>query len=182
MFQLRGGAALSEFRLKKLLLAVQAQVPEVSKITTVFEHFVDLHTALDSDKQAVLGQLLRYGSRAGAADEGQPAGTLLLVVPRPGTISPWSSKATDIAHNCGLAEIRRIERGTAYYFASVDGAALGDHQLSLLRPLIHDRMVEQVMDSLEDADALFMQAEPAPMITVDILGGRAALACANDHC
>lgn len=180
MFQLRGGAALSEFRLQKLLLAAQAQVPEVSKITTVFEHFVDLHTTLDSEKQAVLAQLLRYGDKADTVDGGQSVGALLLVVPRRGTISPWSSKATDIAHNCGLSEIHRIERGTAYYFSGANDAALSDHQLSLLKPLIHDRMVEQVMDSLDDAEALFMQAEPAPMATVDILGGgRDALVRAN---
>jgi len=111
---------------------------------------------------------------------GSRVGALLLVVPRPGTISPWSSKATDIAHNCGLSEIHRIERGTAYYFSEAGGATLGEHQLSLLKPLIHDRMVEQVMDNLDDAEALFMQTEPAPMTMVDILGGgRDALARAN---
>ena len=179
MFQVRGGAALSEFRLKKLLTAAQSRVPEVARIDTVFVHFVDVDSALSTEKHVILERLLAYGSAA--ENEGRFSDAdLLLVVPRPGTISPWSSKATDIAHNCGLGEIHRIERGTAYHFVAADGAMLNDHQLALLKPLIHDRMVEQVMDSLDDADALFAQAEPTPMTTVDILGGgREALVRAN---
>ncbi len=179
MFQLRGGTALSAFRLKKLLSAAQVLVPQVARIDTVFEHFVDLDAALSAEKQAILVRLLQYGTVAENTASSSGA-ALLLVVPRPGTISPWSSKSTDIAHNCGLSEIHRIERGTAYWFASTDGSTLVDHQLALLKPLIHDRMVEQVMDSHNDADALFVQAEPAPMTTVDILGGgHDALARAN---
>ena len=179
MFQLRGTAALSEFRLNKLLVAAQLQVPELASVDTVFVHFVDLHVALSTEKKSVLERLLQYGSASaisGVSDE-----TLsLLVVPRPGTISPWSSKATDIAHNCGLSEIRRIERGVVYSFVAVDGVALNDHQLAKIKPLIHDRMVEQVMNSFDDVDALFVQAEPTPMTTVDIMGGGSdALARAN---
>ncbi|HEC17913.1 MAG TPA: phosphoribosylformylglycinamidine synthase [Gammaproteobacteria bacterium] len=178
MFQLRGGAALSAFRLNKLLAAAQAKVPEVAQIYTAFEHFVDTDLALDGEKRAVLQRLLQYGEQT--TDDTLPRGSLLLVIPRAGTISPWSSKATDIAHNCGLGEIKRIERGTAYWFASANGDPLSDHQLSLLKPLIHDRMVEQVLDNPDDAELLFMQAEPAPMTTVDILGGgREALVQAN---
>ena len=181
MFQLRGGTALSEFRLKKLLTAAQRQVPELASVDTAFVHFVDLHFTLSAEQHAVLERLLQYGSGSmPSSGEVRKEALSLLVVPRPGTISPWSSKATDIAHNCGLNEIRRIERGVAYVFATADGAALTDHQLALIKPLIHDRMVEQVIDSIEDADALFVQAEPAPLSTVDILsGGRDALTRAN---
>lgn len=183
MLQLRGAAALSEFRLQKLLTAAQLQVPELASIDTAFVHFVDLHAALGNEQQQVLERLLQYGSASAApAADIQDQAFSLLVVPRPGTISPWSSKATDIAHNCGLSEIRRIERGITYSLATATGEALTDRQLTLIKPLIHDRMVEQVLDSLEDADALFAQAEPAPMSTVDILdGGREALVRANQE-
>jgi len=184
MLQLRGAAGLSEFRLKKLLNAAQRHVPELVTINAVFVHFVDIDVALDEKQHSVLERLLQYGECAARTENTTDTHTgtalSLLVVPRPGTISPWSSKATDIARNCGLAEVRRIERGVAYSFSAADGAALSDHQLALLKPLIHDRMVEQVMDSFDEADALFVQAEPAPMGTVDILeGGRDALARAN---
>jgi phosphoribosylformylglycinamidine synthase len=177
MLQLRGSAALSDFRLNKLLATVRETVPSVARIATAYVHFVDLESSLNREEAAVLERLLRYGP----AQETTPVdGQLLLVVPRPGTISPWSSKATDIARNCGLGEIRRIERGIIYTFRTESGAPLSDHELALIKPLIHDRMTERVMESLDEAEALFLQAEPAPLATVDILGGgREALARAN---
>jgi phosphoribosylformylglycinamidine synthase len=180
MLQLRGGAALSEFRLNKLVAEAREQVPELEGITTGFVHFVDFDNQLSSEEHAVLEQLLRYGSSTAKTDPDTAPGQFLLVVPRPGTISPWSSKATDIAHNCGLNKVQRIERGIGYHFVAARGVSLTDHQLALLKPLIHDRMTESVMDSVEDAEALFGLAEPAPMTTVDILGGgREALLQAN---
>ena len=177
MLQLRGGAALSDFRLNKLLALAREQVPELAHISTEFVHFVDLDVRLDDSELQVLERLLKYGS---AIQPSPGEGQLLLVVPRPGTISPWSSKATDIAHNCGLADIHRIERGIAYRFQAANVGTLTDHQLALIKPLIHDRMIEWVLDSLDDAEALFGEAEPAPMKTVDILGGgREALVIAN---
>lgn len=178
MLQLRGAAALSSFRLNKLLASARRAVPRLAAIGTEYVHFVDLEFALDHDHRRVLERLLRYGPRddVPSAAEGQ----VLLVVPRLGTISPWSSKATDIAHNCGLSEVRRIERGVLYRFASADGRLLTDHELTLLRPLIHDRMTERVLDDLDEAEGLFLQAEPAPLRSVDLLGkGRAALEQAN---
>ncbi|HFE32553.1 MAG TPA: phosphoribosylformylglycinamidine synthase, partial [Gammaproteobacteria bacterium] len=178
MLQLRGAAALSPFRVNKLLATARQAVPRLAAISSEYIHFVDLECALDGDGHRVLEQLLRYGP----SDDAQMpvAGQILLVVPRLGTISPWSSKATDIAHNCGLAEVRRIERGVLYHFASGDGQPLTDHELAALRPLIHDRMTERVLDSLDEAEGLFLQAEPAPLQTVDLLGkGRAALVLAN---
>ncbi len=178
MLQLRGAAALSSFRLNKLLASARRAVPRLAAIGTEYVHFVDLEFALDHDHRRVLERLLRYGPRddVPSAAEGQ----VLLVVPRLGTISPWSSKATDIAHNCGLSEIRRIERGVLYRFASADGRPLTDHELALLWPLIHDRMTERVLDDLDEAEGLFLQAEPAPLRSVDLLGkGRAALEQAN---
>ncbi len=177
MLQLRGNPALSPFRLKKLTLTIQAKVHGVSHVYTEFVHFSDLEQRLSSDEQALLGRLLDYGPTLEAQ---QPEGELLLVLPRPGTISPWSSKATDIAHNCGLSSIRRLERGIAYYIKKADASELTDAELNTILPLIHDRMIEAVFLSLDEAEGLFQHDEPRPLRSVDILcGGRDALVVAN---
>ncbi len=186
MLQLRGGAALSPFRVDKLLANARQKIACLATITAEFIHFTDLDCSLDAAGRRVLEQLLCYGPTrerlSDTANDGQ--GKMLLVVPRLGTLSPWSSKATDIAHNCGLSEVRRIERGVIYHFQGADGVSLTDSELASLRPLIHDRMTERVLDSLDEAEDLFLQAEPAPLRTVDVLcaengKGRMALEQAN---
>jgi phosphoribosylformylglycinamidine synthase len=111
MLILRGAPALSDFRRQRLLESLQTVCPALSHLYAEYVHFADCDGELSQRQRAVLDALLQYGPRQAAeAVEGE----LLLVVPRPGTISPWSSKATDIAHNTGLAVINRIERGVAY--------------------------------------------------------------------
>ncbi len=176
MLRLRGASVLSGFRLQKVLSAVQAEVPSVSYLHAEYMHFADLELHLDKDEQMLLERLLDYSSFLPQPPQGQ----LLLVVPRLGTVSPWASKATDIAHNCGLEKIRRLERGIAWYFVVADGAMLDGRQLAAIKPLIHDRMTETVLNTLDEAEGLFLQREPAPLVTVDILaGGRTALEAAN---
>ncbi|MCV5223300.1 hypothetical protein OFC57_30780, partial [Escherichia coli] len=97
--------------------------------------------------------------------EHEPEGLLLLVTPRPGTISPWSSKSTDIAINCGLDTVKRLERGTAYYVES--SVVLSEAQADAVKALIHDRMMETVFTEFEAASALFTVAEPKPVAHVD---------------
>src|SRR5690606_41064875 len=97
----------------------------------------------------------------------EPTGTLVLVVPRFGTISPWSSKATDIAHNCGLSAIARLERGIAYY---VDGE-LSAAELQQVTALLHDRMTELALDNVDAAAQLFHHTEPKPFNRAHILEG-----------
>ena len=175
MLRLRGGAAFSPFRLKKNLRAIQQIVPAVSSLEAEYLHFVDCESGLSEAEHGVLEQLLNYGEAAG---EKEPGGQLIIIVPRPGTISPWSSKATDIARNCGLARIRRIERGIAVYLQSTTPIAEAD--LARIRALLHDRMIEVVLSEVDEAEALFCQAEPRPYRSVDILGGgRDALVIAN---
>lgn len=174
MLRFRGGPALSPFRLEKLLTALRQRVPVVTDVYAEFAHFVD--GSLTVYEREVLDRLLRYGP---AATRPQPDGApLFLVIPRPGTTSPWSSKATDIAHNCGLRRVRRIERGVSYY---VDfERPLTDGELIELKPLLHDRMTEAVLEPDDDPAVLFAQAEPAPLNRVDVLdGGRDALVSAN---
>jgi phosphoribosylformylglycinamidine synthase len=104
----------------------------------------------------------------------------LLVLPRPGTISPWSSKATDILHISGLSKIRRAERGIAYYLSTTD--ALSAEDLNEAKSLLHDRMTEAVFTTLADAAALFSHAAPKSLSTIPILQqGRKALEQANQQ-
>src|SRR5437764_7017095 len=110
ILRLRGPRAVSEFRLAKLLASLQKLDPGVGSVAAGFWPFVEVAGARGAREAEVLERLLEYGPAPQPAD-----GTLFLVVPRLGTVSPWSSKATDIARNCGLARVRRIERGTAYY-------------------------------------------------------------------
>jgi len=121
MLVLRGAPALSDFRLHKLERRLAAAIGRQVELYAEFRHFVELEQTLDQQEVATLERLLRYGPRLVSH---QPTGELLLVVPRPGTISPWSSKATDIAHNCGLTKIRRIERGIAYWLDDPKASAL----------------------------------------------------------
>ena len=153
LLQLRGPGALSEFRLAKLLASLQKVDPGVRAVAAEFRHFVEIEGRLDAGERNVLDRLLQYGFPASPA-----AGTLHLVVPRPGTISPWSSKATDIARNCGLARVRRIERGIAYH---VDTRAD-------IAPLLHDRMTQTVLRSFEEAARLFEHVAPRALSTIRI--------------
>ena len=137
---------------------------------------MDLERPLSEARQDILARLLAYGPPVSSRP---PQGRLVLVVPRFGTISPWSSKATDIAHRCGLQDVLRIERGTAYYLQR-RGGPLDDAALGAAAALLHDRMTESVCYALSEAEGLFLHAEPRPLATVDLLaGGRDALVRAD---
>ncbi|QFT55895.1 phosphoribosylformylglycinamidine synthase [Microbulbifer sp. THAF38] len=173
MLVLRGAPALSKFRHKKLLNQLRALQPTIDDLYAEFVHFAD-SDALDNKEMALLERLLQYGP---TEEKHQPKGELILVVPRPGTISPWSSKATDIAHNAGLTQIHRLERGVAYYLSGVE---LSEAEREALASQLHDRMVEVAFAELEQAEQLFVEEEPRPLRGVDILeGGREALEVAN---
>ncbi len=175
MLELRGAPALSPFRSEKLLNQVKSAVPGVRHVYAEYTHFVDLDSALSDSEQSVLDRLLTYGP--GVRNE-QPEGVLFLVVPRPGTLSPWSSKATEIAVNCGLKQIRRIERGIAYYV--VAESKLGLKQRELIAHMVHDRMTQTVFHEMGGAELLFSKNEPRPLVRIPVLsGGQPALAEAN---
>src|SRR5512146_480148 len=118
ILKLRGSPALSAFRLEKLHARLAEIAPGARIAAAEFWHFVESAHPLAARERAVLEQLLVYGESASPA---APAGELVLVVPRIGTISPWSSKATDIARQCGLPAVRRIERGIAYHLEGAPG-------------------------------------------------------------
>ncbi|WP_461517526.1 phosphoribosylformylglycinamidine synthase [Porticoccus sp.] len=169
----RGAPALSDFRKQQLFTSLQAIDPGVEAIYAEYLHFADLRQPLSAVEIGTLESLLQYGPQI---DREMPRGQLLLVTPRPGTISPWSSKATDIAHNAGLTVINRLERGVAYY---IQGELSANRQ-GALQALLHDRMVETVLTDVESAAELFKHQQPAPMATIPVLSeGRDALTSAN---
>lgn len=173
MLILRGAPALSAFRHGKLLEQLTSKVPAVTGLYAEFAHFADVTGVLSADEEQVLARLLKYGPSVPVQE---PSGKLFLTIPRFGTISPWSSKASDIARNCGLAKVQRLERGIAYYVSG----ELSEADSAAVAALLHDRMTQLVLSALEDAAALFSHAEPKPLTAVDVLGGgRAALEQAN---
>jgi len=175
MLTLPGTPALSSFRIEKLLGQLQATDNRIQAVNTHFVHFVQLDGTLSVDEEAMLRRLLDYGSGRAADEVGQEL--KLWVVPRLGTISPWSSKATEIAERCGLAAVKRIERGIEYGITA--SADLSVDDLHRLAAPLHDRMTQQVIFD-EAALDLFAEHEPKPLQTVAILEqGRDALVNAN---
>lgn len=176
---LRGSVALSTFRLDKLYQTLKTTVPNVQHIYAEFMHFAFTDAPLDDAQKAVLKQILTYGPKA---EHEAAQGSLLLVIPRIGTISPWASRATDIAKNCGLNSLLRLERGVAYYITTKDGTELTVSEQIALKTAIQDRMTESVVHDMADAEKLYHHADPAPLSTVDILqGGKSALDTANNE-
>jgi phosphoribosylformylglycinamidine synthase len=170
MLILHGSRAFSDFKKNKLLAELQKFIPEVNDIHARYWHFVKTSQELNEDKKATLESLLEYSdSGIDTEDEFEPLGKLFLVTPRLGTISPWSSKATDILHNCGLVEVDRVERGIAYFVEYKDDSTeLSEDHSQFICEQIHDRMIEVVMYDELQAEALFNNAEPAPLHVIDL--------------
>ncbi len=177
MLHIQGSPALSDFRLNKLLDELKTLVPAVSGLASHFVHFADVAESLDESESTILARLLQYGP---SIEDHNCEGALFLVTPRAGTISPWSSKATDIAHNCNLNTILRLERGIAYVVACEAGTTLTEADTAAIDSCLHDRMIESVLRSYDEAEALFSHMTPEQGNTVDVLsGGIEALSSAN---
>ncbi|MBC7683220.1 MAG: phosphoribosylformylglycinamidine synthase, partial [Ferruginibacter sp.] len=177
--QFEGGNALSDFRVQQLLPRLQAIHEKITGVAARFVHLVASDAMPADAEQAQLAGLLSYGDPYAGPTEG----ALLVVTPRFGTVSPWASKATDIAHNCGLA-VRRVERFVEYRLTVkqplLGKTVLSAAQLAQVAELLHDRMTESAMLDRSQAQELFTALEAAPLAQVDVLGGgRAALLAAN---
>jgi len=170
MLILLGPPAFTPARLAQRLERLQRVSPGVTAAAARFIHFAQLSAPLTDDAQTLLGKLLEYGPRIALS---KLTGRELYVVPRLGTISPWSSKATDIAKNCGLDAVRRIERGIVWTIA---GNVASE---KALRSALYDRMTESLLDSAEEGAKLFTRAEPRPLSRIDLAPGRSALEQAN---
>ncbi|HVZ34569.1 MAG TPA: phosphoribosylformylglycinamidine synthase, partial [Polyangiaceae bacterium] len=173
MLRLRGCSALSIFRRDRLL----AHLPEVRGLSAEYQHFVALDRELTTAESGVLGELLDYGPRQMAAQgDADGAGETVIVGPRLGTVSPWASKATEIARMCGLSAVRRIERGVLYRLVKAPGVPVTDAERSVL----FDPMTQSAFADLAQVERLFSEQLPTPFTRVDVLGaGRAALVRAN---
>lgn len=176
MLKITGSSALSDFRLKKLLVGLQAIDSAITTVAAEYVHFIDLERPISDCEHRVLARLLQYGARQ---QQVVKQGTGFLVVPRPGTISPWSSKATEIAQRCGLSSVKRIERGIAYYLAGHQPLHFSETEKQRIAALLHDRMMQVVLTERDEPD-LFGQHDPLPLQTVALLEqGRDALVRAN---
>lgn len=172
---IRGSPVLSTFSITKLLSLCKEKKLPVIDIYAEYVHFAEFNAPLSQDNRQKLSKLLRYGHEL---TKQNPIGQLLLVIPRPNTISPWASKAMDIIHNCGLRQVIRIERGVAYYIIS--SKPLHVAHLSDLSVILHDRMVETTLTSFDQIESLFMCRKPKPVVTIEILkNGRYWLELAN---
>ena len=171
---LRGASALSLFRIQKLAQKAAALGLPQAEIASEYWYFVSSPAPLDAAQTEKL-QALLSAVRVDTPAAGQ---SLFLITPRIGTISPWSSKATDIAHNCGLDGVERIERGMAVYVSG----SLHDKERAQWASLLHDRMTESVLPDFQSAEQLFAAHEDQSFDTVDVLGGgRAALEAADKN-
>ena len=179
---IEGGNALSPFRINQLLPKLQAVNDKISHLSARFVHLAATETPPDEALSSKLQSLLTYGE---PAEQVQKTANIvqIIVAPRLGTVSPWASKASDIAHNCGLA-VKRIERLTEYAITLknplLGKSSLTAEQLQAVAALLHDRMTESVLFERKDALNLFATVNAAPMAHVDVLaGGKAALEAAN---
>lgn len=181
MLILPGSNALSAFRTSNLLNRLQEVDANIIGVTARYQHFVDVSAELQKNDIERLEALLVYGDRFNGSQDGET----FIVIPRLGTISPWASKATDIAHNCGMRQVHRIERGISYFVQLKTGLFGGVKEVKqssrdAIAALLHDRMTEMVLTSLNDAEALFSELKAKPLESVDILGGgKNALLTAN---
>src|SRR3990167_5133124 len=155
-----GTPALSAFRLEKLRAALNDAAPGVAIADTRHWYF----SALKGKTLSKLQEKLLDKVLGKAVGESANAFLRILVVPRLGTISPWSTKATDIAQHCGLSEVTRIERGVMYYLTIPSGKPLSKAEQAAVLPLLHDRMTETVLDGIDGAaEKMFRYGKPQPL-------------------
>ncbi|GMA38502.1 phosphoribosylformylglycinamidine synthase [Mobilicoccus caccae] len=170
-----GGSALSAFRARALLERLREVAPGVTGVSARHVHLVASEAPLQSRVAEIVTAILSYGEPY-EGPEPSANTELVVVAPRLGTISPWASKATDIVHNCGI-DIRRVERVTEYVITTTPEAEpLDDQQWRAVVAVLHDRMTEVALKTLEASGQLFDERHPEPMAHVDVLGrGREAL-------
>ena len=162
---LEGRQALSTFRLDKLLIEAQNIESEISEVSAYFCHFVEVMKPPTADQLSRLNRILSYGPSASKSIDRKAS---FVVVPRLGSISPWSTKATEIAQACGLSDVLRVERGVSWSVNTRSGKALPASKLTAFNKLAHDRMTETVLDELSEAKRLFHHVEPQHMKMIPI--------------
>ena len=179
MHSVPGPAAFSQFRIDKKLAELARIFPGIQELQARYVYFLELDAPLSPVEEARLADLLSYGPPAHIDDVSIPA---CVVIPRPGMISPWSSKATDILHHCGLASVKRIERGTSWFLEYAHGRPPDPECLEQIRQCLHDRMTQSVIRDADQAACLFDVREPGRLAHIPVgAGGRAALLKSNSE-
>ncbi len=179
MLRLRGSQAYSDFRLQKLLDAVRTEFPQVQSIDSEYQHLVKLKASDDSLNDQELNDLQRLLSYGPSMQEVEHVGQRVYVLPRFGTISPWSTKASDIVAHCNIDKVARVERGIAFYITAQP--ELSSDELLNVAKFMHDPMTESVITDLDDAAQLFTEELPKPLLEVPLLQeGASALEQANE--
>ena len=174
---IRGSTAFSQFRIEKKLAELSRILPGIRKARTEFIHFLDIDGPLTARQEEQLTELLAYGQPENDVVDKQPA---CIVIPRPGMISPWSGKATDILHHCGLAALKRIERGTCWYLENSDGQRVSSTQLDKIKHHLYDQMTQVVIEDVNEAASLFAAREAGKLTHIRLgADGKAALQEAN---
>lgn len=163
MFTLEASSALSDFRAERLLAAIRSACPAVAAVSGRYVHFVRAARPLEAEAKKRLADLLSYGFENGDAR----ADATFLVVPRLGTISPWSSKATDIVHNCGITDVLRVERGVRYAVAFREGTKVTEAEKAAIVSKLHDRMTESVVPADFAPEKLFTELPGKPMSVIE---------------
>ncbi len=175
---LPGRSALSAFRRKKLLAQLRDRAPQISAVSARYLYILHCDPALEERRRRTLERIL--DADAGGPSAADSSHISILATPRPGTISPWSSKATDIIHNCGLESVQRVERATRWLFTLRQGLEPDARMIQAIAPLIHDRMTQTLLPGLDEAASLFRHRQAAKLASVPVLEhGRAALERAN---
>ena len=166
IIHIAGGPAYSEFRKEKLLEKLQTVNPQIKDIHSEYLHIVWCEKKIAASEKDTLEKILHYGPKAQALDFKDNS---IITIPRPGTISPWASRATDIANHCGLHDIKRIERAVAVHIELKDESLLSEDQKKVLALYLHDRMTEVSIFNLDDAKALFTHLAPKPIQYAEML-------------
>jgi phosphoribosylformylglycinamidine synthase len=177
MFVVRGESALSNFRLEKKLASLKAICSQVTSVTSVYIYLVDIASELNDHETKMIDVLVHANNDHTLTNNSVNE---LIVIPRPGTISPWSSKATDIFHHCGLNTVKRVERGISFCIEFESAYQPDAELLSRLKLQIHDRMTQIVIDDISLANNLFQSEAPRTLQHIDIISmGKKALIDAN---
>ena len=169
-----GIQALRKFKINTLNEKIKRLIPGLELIGTEYIHFIETDKDLSQSNKKTLHKLLNYSPEVNLEDSKYT----ITVAPRIGTISPWSSKASDICKLCGLSVISRIERGINYHL----NRTINANELVTLLELVMDKMTQSHLQSLSDSELLFNELMPNEFITIDILGlGKSAINKANNE-
>ena len=167
-----GIQALRNFKVKTLNKKISALIPDIELVSSEYIHFIESKQDLNTSNKSILDNLLNYAPKANLSN----SNFQITISPRIGTISPWSSKASEICKLCGLSGIKRVERGITYHL----NRRTNDKELKTILEFVMDRMTESYLENIEESKLLFNELQPRNFNSIDILNnGESAIIKAN---